>query len=165
MAGRRLATDGLELWEQSRRARPPLTSCCCCRHRRLPAPLALPARLWHCTMLLAVRRLGHTALLFPCCCRRSSDVTGFEALRRWAAANPNAESERLLAKLCIQIAVNRMLRWVPICCLRCPCCIAPLLRCPAAVGRCGDAGPLHAHSCCRPCPTLKLAALLRCAHC
>lgn len=36
-------------------------------------------------------------------------------MRRWAAANPCAESERLLAKLCIQIAVNRMLRWVHCC--------------------------------------------------
>lgn len=69
-------------------------------------------------MLLAVRRLGHTVLLFPCCCRRSNDVTGFEGMRRWAAANPSAESERLLAKLCIQIAVNRMLRWVRMICCR-----------------------------------------------
>jgi hypothetical protein len=43
--------------------------------------------------------------------RRSTDVVGFEAVRRWAAANPCGESERLLAKLCLQIAVNRMLSW------------------------------------------------------
>ena len=42
-------------------------------------------------------------------------------MRRWAAANPCAESERLLAKLCIQIAVNRMLRWAHCCRQRQPC--------------------------------------------
>ena len=66
------------------------------------------------------RRCLHTLVVTasPClpCCRRAQYATGLHDLQQWAEAEKCGEAQCLLAKALLRVAMNRVLRFVPLSC-------------------------------------------------